>query len=45
MARDLVMHPGTRTIIEFQQHDANQGEAFDPLRTGLDHLAFKADHP
>ncbi|BBY19799.1 hypothetical protein MSTO_60820 [Mycobacterium stomatepiae] len=25
----LLMHPTTRTIIEFQQHDANQGETFD----------------
>lgn len=39
----LLMHPDTRTIIEFQQHDANQGEAFDPRRTGLDHLAFTVD--
>jgi glyoxylase I family protein len=39
----LLMHPGSRTIIEFQQHDANQGETFNPLRTGLDHLAFKVD--
>jgi glyoxylase I family protein len=39
----LLLHPSTQTIIEFQQHDANQGEAFDPLRTGLDHMAFKVD--
>ena len=39
----LLMHPSTRTIIEFQQHDANQGETFDPRRTGLDHTAFKVD--
>lgn len=39
----LLMHPSTRTIIEFQQHDANQGENFDPRRTGLDHMAFKVD--
>jgi glyoxylase I family protein len=39
----LLLHPGTRTIIEFQQHDANQGETFDPRRTGLDHMAFKID--
>ncbi|WAC93422.1 VOC family protein [Mycobacterium sp. Aquia_213] len=39
----LLIHPSTRTIIEFQQHDANQGETFDPLRTGLDHMAFKVD--
>jgi glyoxylase I family protein len=39
----LLMHPSSRTIIEFQQHDANKGEAFDPRRTGLDHMAFKVD--
>jgi glyoxylase I family protein len=31
----------TDTIaIEFQQHDANQGEAFDPTRTGFDHMGL-----
>ena len=30
----LLLHPTTATIIEFQQHDANQGESFDPRRTG-----------
>ncbi|ORW35331.1 hypothetical protein AWB89_04150 [Mycobacterium paraense] len=39
----LLMHPQSRTIIEFQQHDGNQGEAFDPLRTGFDHMGFKVD--
>jgi glyoxylase I family protein len=39
----LLMHPSSRTIIEFQQHDGNQGEAFDPRRTGLDHMGFKVD--
>lgn len=29
--------------IEFQQHDANAGEAFDPVRTGFDHLALAVD--
>lgn len=29
--------------IEFQQHDANQGETFDPTRTGFDHLGLKVD--
>jgi glyoxylase I family protein len=37
----LLLHPASATIIEFQQHDANQGEAFDPRRTGLDHIGFK----
>ena len=30
----LLMHPPSRTIIECQQHDGNQGETFDPRRTG-----------
>ena len=29
--------------IEFQQHDANQGETFDPTRTGFDHMGLKVD--
>jgi glyoxylase I family protein len=41
----LLIHPPTATIIEFQQHDANQGERFDPARTGFDHLGFKVDDP
>jgi glyoxylase I family protein len=39
----LLIHPATTTIIEFQQHDANQGEQFDPRRTGFDHMGFKVD--
>jgi glyoxylase I family protein len=39
----LLIHPPSRTIVEFQQHDANQGEAFDPRRTGFDHMGFKVD--
>jgi glyoxylase I family protein len=39
----LLMHRWSRTIIEFQQHDANPGEAFDPRRTGFDHMGFKVD--
>jgi glyoxylase I family protein len=39
----LLMHAPTRTIIEFQQHDGNRGEPFDPRRTGLDHMGFKVD--
>ena len=41
----MLVHPGTGTVIEFQQHDANQGESFDPTRTGFDHLGFKVDSP
>ena len=39
----LLMHPPSRTIIECQQHDRNQGETFDPRRTGFDHMGFKVD--
>src|ERR1700741_5041550 len=39
----LLMHPPSRTIIEFQQHDGNEGEVFDPRRTGFDHMGFKVD--
>lgn len=28
------------TAIEFQQHDGNVGEAFDPVRTGFDHMGI-----
>jgi glyoxylase I family protein len=34
----------TDTIaLEFQQHDVNAGEAFDPVRTGFDHLGLAVD--
>ncbi|HWH34663.1 MAG TPA: VOC family protein [Acidimicrobiales bacterium] len=36
----LLIHPPSAAIIEFQQHDANGGETFDPRRTGLDHLGL-----
>jgi glyoxylase I family protein len=39
----LLMHPPSLTIIECQQHDRNQGETFDPRRTGFDHMGFKVD--
>lgn len=39
----LLIHPPTRTILELQQHDANQGERFDPTRTGFDHMGFMVD--
>ncbi len=39
----LLIHPATATIIEFQQHDANRGEPFDPCRTGFDHMGLKVD--
>jgi glyoxylase I family protein len=34
----------TGTIaIEFQQHDANAAEIFDPVRTGFDHMGLAVD--
>jgi glyoxylase I family protein len=39
----LLLHPPSRTVIELQQHDENQGEIFDPRRTGFDHMGFKVD--
>jgi glyoxylase I family protein len=39
----LLSHAPSNTVIEFQQHDGNQGEVFDPRRTGLDHVGFKVD--
>lgn len=29
--------------LEFQQHDTNGGEPFDPVRTGFDHLGLAVD--
>jgi glyoxylase I family protein len=37
----LVMHPASATIVEYQQHEGNQGEEFDPRRTGFDHLGLQ----
>ena len=39
----LLIHPPSGSIIEFQQHDANRGERFDPTRTGFDHMGLKVD--
>ena len=39
----LLLQRPSRTVIEFQQHDGNQGETFDPRRTGFDHMGFKVD--
>lgn len=39
----LLLHPSSATVIEFQQHAANQGETFDPARTGFDHMGLLVD--
>ncbi len=39
----VLLHPTTATVIEYQQHDANQGERFDPTRTGFDHMGLMVE--
>lgn len=39
----LLVHPPTSVIVEFQQHDRNGGEPFDPARTGFDHMGLLVD--
>lgn len=41
----VLAHPINGTVIEFQQHDANAGETFDPTRTGFDHMGFLVEDP
>ena len=39
----ILAHPKNRTVLCLQQHKANQGEPFDPARTGGDHVALKVE--
>jgi glyoxylase I family protein len=39
----LLVHPPSATVLEFQQHDANRGETFDPTRTGFDHIGLMVE--
>lgn len=39
----LLVHKPSAAIIEFQQHDANKGETFDPTRTGFDHMGLMVE--
>jgi glyoxylase I family protein len=39
----ILLELTTSIAIEFQQHDANAGEAFDPVRTGFDHMGLAVD--
>ncbi|HEY3556551.1 MAG TPA: VOC family protein [Kribbella sp.] len=41
----LLLHRASATIIEFQQHEANRGEPFDPTRTGFDHMGLLVRDP
>ena len=39
----ILMHPRTRVILCLQQHRSNQGEEFDPARTGGDHVGVRVE--
>ena len=39
----ILMHPHTRVVLCLQQHRRNQGEEFDPSRTGGDHVGFRVE--
>lgn len=39
--RAILLELPDGSAIEFQQHDANAGETFDPVRTGFDHLGLE----
>ena len=41
--RAVVLELTPSIAIEFQEHRANQGEKFDPARTGFDHMGLKVD--
>lgn len=38
--RAILLELPDGNAIEFQQHNANQGETFDPVRTGFDHMGL-----
>ena len=38
----ILVHQGSGLLLSFAQHEAGAGGAFDELRTGLDHLSFRA---
>ena len=37
----VLVHRPSGTVLEYQQHDSNSGESFDPRRTGLDHVGLQ----
>jgi catechol 2,3-dioxygenase-like lactoylglutathione lyase family enzyme len=38
-----LMEPESGLVLGFEQHDANDGTAFDERRVGLDHLSFNVE--
>ncbi len=41
--RSVLLGLTPHIAIEFQEHQANGGEEFDPVRTGFDHMGIKVD--
>jgi glyoxylase I family protein len=39
--RILLLHPGSQFLVALCEHRNRSGDAFDPFRTGLDHLALE----
>ena len=39
--RILLLHPHSGFLLSLCNHAGRSGDAFDPLRTGLDHIAFE----
>jgi glyoxylase I family protein len=39
--RTLLLHPGSQFLLALCEHRHRSGDAFDPFRTGLDHLALE----
>jgi glyoxylase I family protein len=39
--RVLILHPAGGFLLGLYNHPGRSGDRFDPLRTGLDHLAFE----
>jgi catechol 2,3-dioxygenase-like lactoylglutathione lyase family enzyme len=39
--RMLLLHSGSRFLVALCEHRDRSGDAFDPIRTGLDHLALE----
>ncbi|MFN2568636.1 MAG: VOC family protein [Candidatus Dormibacteria bacterium] len=44
-AKIILMHWPSRMLLGFTSHQANAGEPFNEVRTGLDHLAFALADP
>jgi glyoxylase I family protein len=41
--RSVLLELAPHLAIEFQEHQDNEGEEFDPVRTGFDHMGLKVD--